>query len=115
MQIERFKIGAVTPETEWEKGADKSLDRFFQLIYQFLNNGLRIEDNVSVYTATITTSGAPDTEQAVAHDLKRTPIGYWIVSRDKAGIIYDGPTAWTDTNIYLRSNVASVTAKVIIF
>ena len=114
MQIERFKIGAVTPETEWEKGADKSLDRFFQLIYQFLNNGLRIEDNVSAEVVTVTTGGA-DTEATVAHSLKRVPIGYHVMSRDKAAIIYDSGTAWTDASIYIKCNVASTTVKILIY
>ena len=115
MQIERLKLGSATPENDWEKGVDKTLDRLFQIIYEFLNNGLKIEDNSSVSIVTLTTSGTPDTETAIAHTLKRTPIGYFVVSKDKAGIIYDGSTSWTSTNIYLRSDVASVTTKVIIF
>lgn len=116
MQIERFSLGAISPLTEWEKNADRTLDRLFQTLIELLNAGLRFEDNNSLYRVTITTSATPNTEQAVAHTLKnRTPIGYLVISSDKAAHIYDGTTAWTTSNIYLRSDVASVTAKLLVF
>ena len=49
------------------------------------------------------------------HTLGSTPIGYIVLSKDKAGHIYDGSTAWNSTTIYLRSDVATVAATVFLF
>jgi hypothetical protein len=58
-----------------------------------------------------TSHAGADTEFAVAHGLISVPLGYLVVSQDKAGTLYqmhDTGTAWTTTNIYLKCNVASV-------
>ena len=58
----------------------------------------------------IVTNATPDTEDATAHTLGSVPVGFLVLHTNKAGVIYKGTTTWTATNIYLRSNVASVTA-----
>lgn len=58
-----------------------------------------------------TSHGTANTEFAVAHGLGSVPLGYMIVSQDKAGSLYqmhDTGTAWTSTNIYLKCSVVSV-------
>ena len=60
----------------------------------------------------IATNATPDTEDAFSHTLGSVPIGYIVIGRDKGAVIYDGTTAWTATDIYLRSNVATVAAKI---
>lgn len=69
-------------------------------------------ENVSGEFLTVTTNATPDTETSFSHTLGAVPVGYIVLSKDKAGVIYDGTTSWTSSAIYLRSNVASVTAKV---
>lgn len=69
-------------------------------------------ENVAGEFQSITTNATPDTEDAFAHTLGSVPVGYIVLSKDKAGHIYDGSSSWTSTNIYLRSDVASVTALV---
>jgi hypothetical protein len=62
-------------------------------------------------------TGLADTEFAVAHTLGIIPSGFATKNSDKAGINYDsGGTAWTDTNIYLKNNVANcaVTIRVLV-
>lgn len=59
-----------------------------------------------------TTSATPDAENTIAHTLGAVPIGHLVVKQDKAGSLYSGTTTWSSTNIYLKSNVASVTFTV---
>ena len=87
--------------------------RYTQKLGDIINKGIRAADNWEAQIITVTLTLA-DTEQAIPHTLKRIPEGYVLVSNDKAAIIYDGTTAWTTTNIYIRSNVAATTVKVIL-
>ena len=115
MQISTFQAADSPPKTDYEKNLEVGLDRIFDEILTILNKGLLFSDNFDAYIGTLTTDATPGTETAIAHGLKRTPSGYLVISRDKNGVIYNGATAWDATNIYVRSNVASVTIKVIIF
>ncbi len=64
---------------------------------------------------TYTTNATPDSEDTVAHGLNRVPVGFIVVNRDKAGIIYDSGGTWTTTNILLKCNVASMAATILVF
>ncbi len=64
---------------------------------------------------TYTTNATPDTEDTVAHGLGRVPVGFIVVNRDKAGIVYDSGGTWTTTNILLKCNVASMTTTILVF
>lgn len=68
-------------------------------------------ENVEGQFQVFTTSGTPDAENTIAHDLESVPIGYIVVGQDKAGSLYqksDTGTTWTSTNLYLKCDVASV-------
>ena len=69
-------------------------------------------ENVSGEFQVITTNGTPDTEDGFTHSLGSIPVGYIVLKKDKAGHIYEGTSSWTSTTIYLRSDVASVTATI---
>ena len=59
-----------------------------------------------------TTSGTPNAENTIAHGLGSVPRGYIILGQDKAGSLYqlnDTGSAWTITDIFLKSDIASVT------
>ena len=58
-------------------------------------------------------AGVANTEDTFSHSCGVTPIGYIIVSQDKAGSLFPGHdrVAWTASNIYLKCSVASVTFK----
>ena len=59
----------------------------------------------------ITSDATPDTEFTVSHNLGAVPVGRIVIWQDKAGSLYQGPstgTAWTNANIYLKCDVASV-------
>lgn len=61
------------------------------------------------------TNGTPNTEDAFAHTLGRVPKGFIVVSMDKAGIIYDGGTVNTTTEINLKGDTASIAFKIYVF
>lgn len=115
MQLPRIVFGDVPPPNEHAKNLERALDTFCEAVRTILNKGLRPSDNFDSYETTITTNATPGVETAIAHGLKRVPTGYWIVKRNKAAHVYDGATAFTSENIYVRSDVASVTAKIIVF
>lgn len=87
--------------------------RYTLKIGDILNKGIRAADNWDAQTISATLATA-DTEQAVAHTLKRIPLGYIVLSMDKVATIYDGTTAWTNTNIYIRSSADATTVKIIL-
>lgn len=67
--------------------------------------------NISGQWVTYTSNGAANTEDTIAHTIGSIPLGYLVVSQNKAGTIYQQAgtgTAWTSSNIYVKCNVASV-------
>lgn len=56
-----------------------------------------------------------DTEDTVAHNLGRLPVGMFIGIPNVSAIIYAGPTAWTSTNIFMRASAATVTVNLLVF
>lgn len=113
MQLRKFRAGQAAPASDWEKNTDKNFDALAQDLYQLLNNGIVASDNFSCTITTVTTSGVPGTVTTIAHGLARTPIGYIVLSKDKAAHIYN-TTAADGTNVYIKSDVATVTVKLLI-
>src|SRR5258708_24601490 len=75
------------------------------------NSTVNKGENILGQFITYTTNGTPNTEDTVAHSLGSIPVGYIIVSKSKAGDIYQQArtgTAWSTINIYLKCTVASV-------
>ena len=83
--------------------------------------GTSTQTDISTYTGNmggqwrnVVTAGV-DVEFAIAHDLGRVP-SFYLYIMEKKGFIYQLPdtgTAWTTTNIYVKSSVA--TSKLRIF
>lgn len=67
------------------------------------NNG----ENMSGQWQVVADTGNADTEFTVAHTIGAVPIGFLVTNIDKGAVIYDSGTAWTSTNIYLKSTVAN--------
>jgi len=76
--------------------------------------GVSEDQNIDCRYVTGTSNAIPDTEDSFAHLLKRTPIGFIIISKDKAGDFYNG-SGHTSSVIKLKCSVASVTFKALIF
>lgn len=86
------------------------------LFREIVNSGLDFGDAIAfsgnfrgAWLKDQVTHATPDTETAYTHNLGIVPIGYLVFKRDKAGVIYSGSTAWTTSQLTLRSNLASVT------
>lgn len=56
-----------------------------------------------------------NTTFTVAHGLGRTPVGFIVVNTDTATTVYDAGTAWTATNIFLRSSTANADITLLVF
>ena len=64
--------------------------------------------------ADVTTPGS-DVEFEITHGLGYIPLGYLVISSDKAGHVYNSTTAWTAEKIYLKCNVSTTIIRVLIF
>ena len=66
--------------------------------------------------ADVTSPGTPDTEFSIEHGLRVIPVGFLVITQDKAAVTYksDG-TAWDTEKIYLKTNVATVLARIMVF
>lgn len=74
-------------------------------------------ENISGEFVDLTSHASANTEFAVAHTVGAVPVGFLVIYQDKAGSLYQAPdtgTAWTSTNIYLKSNVSSLSARIFI-
>jgi hypothetical protein len=68
--------------------------------------------NISGQFQTYVSNATPNTEDTLAHTIGSIPLGYIVLSQDKAGSVYQQAstgTAWTKSAIYLKCSVASVT------
>lgn len=92
----------------------KFLDSMASNLLFLFTKGVGIPDNMDVQLIDYVTNGVANTQDTVAHTLKRVPLGYLVADVDKAGVIYKSG-AFTTTNLLLKCNVATVTAKLIVF
>lgn len=72
--------------------------------------------NLDAQYIDVFTPATPDTEIEIPHGLGRKPIGYDVVRRDVACIVYDSSGgSWGNDVIYLKCNTASVTLKLRVY
>ncbi len=112
MKIGRFLTGGAQPENAFEKDLEKGLDKIFSEILDALNGGLGFSDNFSCFVTTITTDATPGNTTSISHGLKRVPIGCLVIEQNKAGSVF--LSSKSATNYIVKSDVASVTATVVI-
>lgn len=74
-----------------------------------------VSDNIDWAEVSYASNGAPDTEDTVPHTLGRIPTRFIVTSQDKAGSVYVSGTAFTATNIYLKTSAATVAVKLFVF
>lgn len=79
------------------------------------DKGISLVNNADTATVFFTSNGSPDTEDAVAHNLRRAPVGYIVTSIDKAAEVYLSGTAANATTLYLKTSTASVAVKLLVF
>lgn len=80
-----------------------------------LNKGVSFEDNFNGEFVTFTSNATPDTEDTVTHHLKKAPAGFIVTGLNKGAVIYAGGTMDTETEIHLKSTVASTLCTIFIF
>jgi glutamate synthase domain-containing protein 1 len=94
----------------------RMLNNYTREVGDLINGALQLgPDNLNCYIYTVTDTGNIDTEFNFAHTLKRIPVGYFVISISKAGIVYKGSTAWDIATIYLKCNVANAEVKILVF
>ena len=71
-------------------------------------------DNMFGTWVNYTTNAVANTEDTINHNLGFVPVGWLVVTQDKAGSIYKGTTTWTTSQIFLKCSVASVTARIFV-
>lgn len=79
-----------------------------------LNQGLRYPDNFDGALLSYTSNGAPDTQDTVAHGLRKVPSYFIVLSMDKGGIVYKS-APFDATNVYIKNTVASVATTIFVF
>lgn len=100
---------------------DKDLKDLKSVLADLINNlnvildaGIDFDDNVDCVFVTYTTNAIANTQDTVAHGLGKIPVGYIVVNRDKVGIVYKSST-FTDSNLFLKCNVASTAVTLLVF
>lgn len=63
----------------------------------------------------VITPATPDLEYSIEHGFGTVAIGFIVISQDKAAITYKGSTAWDNDKVYLKTNTATVAARVMVF
>jgi hypothetical protein len=100
---------------EYDKDMAKMLEQLLSNLTSIFDQGIKVEDSLDAQVITFVSSATPDAENTIAHALKRVPIGFNVISQDKAASFYKGSTAFTATNFYVKSSVASVAATLLVF
>jgi len=97
---------------DWEQ-----LKRFSQRIYEqisdILNGGATFGDNMSASIQALTFDAA-NKESVLKHNLGRVPIGFITISKSVDMNLFNGPTAWSNENIYIQSSAAGTATVIII-
>lgn len=99
----------------YDQDLAKSIEQLISNLDNIFNSGLRIDESGDLQIISFTSNGVANTEDTVPHTLKRVPVGFFVIRQDKASIVYDGATAWTATDIYLKTNVATVALTIVVF
>lgn len=92
----------------------RMLDTMASNLAALFDKGIGIPDNMDVQILDYVSNAAPDTQDSVAHTLKRIPTGYIVAGLDKAGIVYTSG-AFTNTALLLKCSVASAAIKLVVF
>jgi len=114
----------LAPDGQLTGSVASAITQAVRALMRRLNNGLSLGNGVSGYQAgnldaqyiDVLTPGVADTAIEVPHDLGRVPIGYEVVRRDKAAVVYDADAgSWNERRFYVKANVASVTVKLRVY
>jgi hypothetical protein len=96
----------------------RGFKRVWEQTARIINGGLSFgagvnKDNIDGAWITVPDTGNANTNFAVTHNLNRIPVGYWVMTKDRAVDVYTGSVAATTTVITLKASVAN--AAVVLF
>ena len=114
MQI-RTRIKTANPDSEFDKSLEQELLSFMNELSELLNGGLKFSDNFNAEIIDVADTGPANSEFSVSHTLKRVPVGYIVINKDRAGDVYDSGTTWTSTTLYLKDDTANASIKLLVF
>ena len=114
-QIIRTDTGCAVPENDFDKNIEKSFTRLTDQLTRILNKGIQFGENFDAYIVTLTTNATPGVETAITHGLKKIPLGCLVLEKNKAAHIYLGASGKSATVYNVASDIASVTATLMIF
>lgn len=101
-------------DTKTEGGDFAALDRRLKALEDAHIKTL-IPDGLDVKLVTFVSNPTTDTEDGVDHDLARVPVGYIVVSLDKAASIYKTTRPWTSSKMYLKTTNTKVSITLLVF
>lgn len=99
----------------FDKDLLTALSNWAMVLKSILDGGISINDNVDASRVTIVTHVTPGTETGYSHGLGKVPLGYIVTGQEAAGSVYDGATENTNQTLYLKSDVGSVTFRILVF
>lgn len=101
--------------TDFDKEFLKAANESFLMLQGILDRGISHGDNMDEREVSFTSSGTPNAENTIAHTLGKVPSGFIVVNKDKAAHLYANGTAWSKTQIFLKSDVATVAFKILVY
>lgn len=99
----------------FDKELITALSNWSMVLKSILDGGISIKDNVDASQVSVVSHATPGTEFSIAHGLGKIPEGYIVTGQNGAGSVYDGATANSKTTLYLKSDVASKTFRLLVF
>lgn len=107
----------ITESVDFDRIKPEDLQKYLAIfgaaVVQTINGNLDFSTNFNCKLHSVT-FGAADTNVAVTHGLGRVPAGYITYKATAALVVYDGSTASTTSEFYLRASAIGV-ASVIVF
>ena len=97
---------------------DIDIQSEIQNIYNVLNKigiGTIFNDrseNMDMYLIEATANANPGQNTQLTHDLKRTPVGYLVLSQSGSGDFYEGSGTNSNTDFYIKCTTASTRFKI---
>lgn len=100
---------------QFDKSLIGELANWTLTLKSILDGGISIDDNVDARRVSVVSHGTPGTEFNVAHTLGKIPLGYIVTGQDGPGTLYDGATATDKVTLYLKSDAATTTFRLLVF
>lgn len=110
---------AVKPEEASLKKLLLMLRKYYEQMSRIINGQLGFgdgtnADNIDGVWITVVTPGAANTDFTVTHNLQRIPVGYLVMTKDRACDIYTGSVASTKTQLTLKATTTSAVLTIFV-